>query len=186
MAKLEDDELGAHVSRLRASAGITLEDVAQAMSDRGYGWTQSTAWKIEHGQRSLKANEVPALVEVLDVGAVDLLTVPTSRAQRASDAAGEVVEAAETLAEAVRALVSARYGWVLLSDEDREAMEQYSSEANSRLRKRSEDDGDLPSATAVVDAMTVKNVVEDTAKLMANQFNAGTGGHRKPETFLNL
>lgn len=65
-------------------------------------------------------------------------------------------------------------------------MEQHNSEAASHLRKRSGDDGDLPSATAVVDAMTVKNVVEDTAQLMANQFNAGTGGHRKPETFLNL
>ena len=186
MAKLEDDELGAHVSRLRASAGITLEDVAQAMSDRGYGWTQSTAWKIEHGQRALKANEVPALVEVLDVGAVDLLTVPTSRAQHASHVASEVAGAAETLAEAVRALVRTRYEWLLLSDEDREAMEQHNSEAASRLRKRSGDDGDLPSATAVVDAMTVKNVVEETAEWLASQFNATTGGHRKPETFLNL
>ena len=65
-------------------------------------------------------------------------------------------------------------------------MEQHNSEAASRLRKRSGDDGDLPSATAVVDAMTVKNVVEETAEWLASQFNATTGGHRKPETFLNL
>ena len=160
--------------------------LSKTLHRRCYGWTQSTAWKIEHGQRALKANEVPALVEVLDVGAVDLLTVPTSRAQHASHVASEVAGAAEALAEAVRALVSARHEWLLLSDEDREAMEQHNSEAASHLRKRSGDDGDLPSATAVVDAMTVKNVVEDTAQLMANQSNAGTGGHRKPETFLNL
>ena len=65
-------------------------------------------------------------------------------------------------------------------------MEQHNSEADSCLRKRSRDDGDLPSATAIVDAMTVKNVVEETAELLASTFNAVTGGHRKSETVLNL
>ena len=65
-------------------------------------------------------------------------------------------------------------------------MEQHNSEAASCLRKGSRDDGDPPSATAIVDAMTVKNVVEETAEWLASKFNAATGGHRKPETVLNL
>jgi len=160
---MEDAELGAHLARIRADAGITLEEVAKRMAERGYAWQQSTAWKIEHGQRALKAHEVLALSDILEVTVFELLNAPSTRAQAVAEHAQDVMTAGDRLQEAVRAMNGARIGWNSLDDEDRALMAEFA---------------ERPEQTAVnlIDAMTIDRIVRSEARQIARALNA-----RRPE-----
>ena len=67
MEYVTDEVLGLIVKTLREDQDMTQRDVAQQM-----GWIIATVSRVEGGQRSLKASELPALADVLGVRIQDL------------------------------------------------------------------------------------------------------------------
>ena len=115
-----DQNIAAGVRAYREAAGVSQEELAQRMSDRGFGFSQATVWKIESGQRPVKASELVALASSLDVlSPMDLTSEPGTaghRAQmrqavtRAYDAYGTLKAAAADYIEAqYEVLVAARH-----------------------------------------------------------------------------
>lgn len=62
-----DHNVATNVRALRERNGVSQEELAQRMSERGFGFSQATIWKIESGQRPVKISEAVALSEALDL-----------------------------------------------------------------------------------------------------------------------
>ena len=69
-----DQNIAANLRTYREAGNISQEELAQRMSDRGFGFSQATIWKIESGQRPVRASELVALADSLDVLSVISLT----------------------------------------------------------------------------------------------------------------
>jgi transcriptional regulator with XRE-family HTH domain len=105
-----DKNIAANVRAYREAGNLSQEELAQRMADRGFGFTQATIWKIESGQRPLKASELLALADAL--GGVQLpptdLTVNPDFARH--DA--RLSEAHRAAAAAYRSLKQAATGYL--------------------------------------------------------------------------
>src|SRR3954451_2326145 len=62
-----DQNIAANLRAYREARGISQEELAQRMADRGFGFGQATVWKIESGQRPVRASELIALTDSLEV-----------------------------------------------------------------------------------------------------------------------
>jgi transcriptional regulator with XRE-family HTH domain len=60
-----DKRVGSNVRRLREAAGITQVELAQAMTERGWQWHQSTVARVESGRQSVRFAEAEDLVQIL-------------------------------------------------------------------------------------------------------------------------
>lgn len=60
-----DRNVAANLRHFREQAGLSQDELAQRMTERGFGFTQATIWKIESGQRVVKISEVVALGDAL-------------------------------------------------------------------------------------------------------------------------
>jgi transcriptional regulator with XRE-family HTH domain len=60
-----DRNIAANMRAYREARGISQEDLAQQMADRGFGFSQATIWKIESAQRPVRASELIALADAL-------------------------------------------------------------------------------------------------------------------------
>lgn len=114
-----DQHIAANVRIYREEAGVSQEDLAQRMADRGFGFSQATVWKIESGQRPVRASELVALADALEIKPAISLThepddarheVRLQRANRyAHDAYGTLKAAAADYLEAqIHVLFAAR------------------------------------------------------------------------------
>jgi transcriptional regulator with XRE-family HTH domain len=101
-----DQNIAASVRACREAGSVSQEELAQRMSDRGFGFSQATVWKIESGQRPVKASELVALADALDVlTPMDLTSEPgiarhAAELQQAHGAAYEAYQALKTAAAA--------------------------------------------------------------------------------------
>jgi transcriptional regulator with XRE-family HTH domain len=106
-----DQNIAASVRAYREAAGISQEELAQRMSDRGFGFSQATIWKIESGQRPVKASELAALADSLDVlTPMDLTSEPGIAGHEAllGQLNGKAFDAYETLKKAAAAYIEAQ------------------------------------------------------------------------------
>ena len=62
-----DRNISANLRMYREAGNISQEELAQRMTDRGFGFSQATIWKIENGQRPVKASELVALADSLEI-----------------------------------------------------------------------------------------------------------------------
>jgi transcriptional regulator with XRE-family HTH domain len=69
-----DQNIAANLRIYREAGGVSQEELAQRMTDRGLGFSQATIWKIESGQRPVKVNELVALADSLQILAPMSLT----------------------------------------------------------------------------------------------------------------
>jgi transcriptional regulator with XRE-family HTH domain len=69
-----DRNVATNVREYRDRCSLSQEDLAQQMSDRGFGFSQATIWKIESGQRPVKLSEAVALAEILQLRNCAFLT----------------------------------------------------------------------------------------------------------------
>jgi transcriptional regulator with XRE-family HTH domain len=60
-----DQNIAANVRAYREAGGISQEELAQRMTDFGFGFSQATIWKIESGQRPVRASELIALADAI-------------------------------------------------------------------------------------------------------------------------
>jgi transcriptional regulator with XRE-family HTH domain len=69
-----DSRLGMNVRRLRDKKGMTQAALAEAMTERGWQWHQSTVARVESGQQSVRFAEAEALIQILGT-TLDMLTL---------------------------------------------------------------------------------------------------------------
>jgi transcriptional regulator with XRE-family HTH domain len=69
-----DQNIAANLRTYREAGSISQEELAQRMADRGFGFSQATIWKIETGQRPVRASELIALAHSLGVMSATSLT----------------------------------------------------------------------------------------------------------------
>lgn len=66
--------LGKLLRSVRESRGRSQQDVARAMSARGFSWLQTTVAKTEAGQRPFRVNEFISLCAVLGMDASEVIS----------------------------------------------------------------------------------------------------------------
>lgn len=64
LAEVEQN-FATNVREYREQLGLSQEDLAQRMAERGFGFTQATVWKIEQGKRAVRIAEAVALMDAL-------------------------------------------------------------------------------------------------------------------------
>ena len=69
-----DDNIAANLRIYREAGNVSQEELAQRMADRGFGFSQATVWKIESGQRPVRASELVALADSLGIMSPTSLT----------------------------------------------------------------------------------------------------------------
>jgi transcriptional regulator with XRE-family HTH domain len=62
-----DKNFAANLREYRESRGMSQEELAQRMTERGFGFSQATIWKIEQGKRPVKISEAAALADAIDL-----------------------------------------------------------------------------------------------------------------------
>lgn len=95
------DEAFAHLFRTeRAESGLSQEDVAKAMSARGYDFHQQTVYKIESGKRRVSVGEAVALADSINVHVNALLWKPEETFSLAEELRDQVAGLVDELDEA--------------------------------------------------------------------------------------
>jgi transcriptional regulator with XRE-family HTH domain len=110
-----DQNIAASVRAYREAARVSQEELAQRMSDRGFGFSQATVWKIERGQRPVKASELLALADSLGaLSPLDLTSEPgvAGHAAQLQQAHRNAYEAHEVLKKAAAAYIEAQFDLV--------------------------------------------------------------------------
>lgn len=64
LAEVEQN-FATNVREHREQSGLSQEELAQRMVERGFGFTQATVWKIEQGKRAVRIAEAVALMDAL-------------------------------------------------------------------------------------------------------------------------
>lgn len=60
-----DEHLATNLRRGRETRGLSQDELAHRMAERGFGFSQATIWKIEQGKRPVKISELVALADAL-------------------------------------------------------------------------------------------------------------------------
>lgn len=60
-----EQNFATNVREYREQLGLSQEELAQRMAERGFGFTQATVWKIEQGKRAVRIAEAVALMDAL-------------------------------------------------------------------------------------------------------------------------
>ncbi len=58
-------DIGSNLTRLREEQDLSMDELVVAMNERGYNWTKTTLYKLEHGERRLLAIETYDLLASL-------------------------------------------------------------------------------------------------------------------------
>jgi transcriptional regulator with XRE-family HTH domain len=74
MYRPTDEEIGRAVLAGRQKAGILQEELSERLAKMGLNWSRVTISKVERGERSVRATEIPAVAQALDMEVSDLFT----------------------------------------------------------------------------------------------------------------
>jgi transcriptional regulator with XRE-family HTH domain len=129
-----DANIAANVRAYREAAGMSQEELAQRMADRGFPFTQATVWKVERGQRPVRAGELIALGDLFErLRVTDLTGHPdatrhTIHLERTSADAAAAYDALKKAAAAyLNAQVQLNYAARLAHDAGHGVSELYTS-----------------------------------------------------------
>jgi transcriptional regulator with XRE-family HTH domain len=106
-----DQNIAANLRTYREAVSISQEELAQRMADLGFGFSQATIWKIESGQRPVRASELVALADSLGIMRATNLTDKPDIAKhevRLEQANRKAYRAYETLKKAARDYLDAQ------------------------------------------------------------------------------
>ena len=115
-----DQNIAANLRTYREAGNLSQEELAQRMADLGFGFSQATIWKIERGQRPVRASELVALADALGIMLATSLThepemtqhqVRLEQANRKAHRAYQTLKdaAADYLEAQVELVVAARF-----------------------------------------------------------------------------
>jgi transcriptional regulator with XRE-family HTH domain len=74
MYRPTDEEIGRAILAGRQKAGILQEELSERLAKMGLNWSRVTISKVERGERSVRATEIPAVAQALDMEVSDLFT----------------------------------------------------------------------------------------------------------------
>jgi transcriptional regulator with XRE-family HTH domain len=74
MYRPTDEEIGRAILAGRQKAGILQEELSERLAKLGLNWSRVTISKVERGERSVRATEIPAVAQALDMEVTDLFT----------------------------------------------------------------------------------------------------------------
>mgnify|MGYP001047801232 CR=1 FL=1 len=89
-----------NIKARREAIGMSQEHLAEAMTARGFGFTQATVWKVEGGQRGISLTEGIAIAEILGGGRQQLSLASLMRAPEVDQARQALESASAGLARA--------------------------------------------------------------------------------------
>ena len=119
-----DQNIAANLRTYREARSISQEELAQRMGDLGFGFSQATIWKIESGQRPVRASELVALADSLGVMAATSLTYKPDAARhqvQLEQANRKAHRAYETLKEAASGYLEAQFEVLVAAREAQDA-----------------------------------------------------------------
>jgi transcriptional regulator with XRE-family HTH domain len=119
-----DQNIAANLRTYRDAGNISQDELAQRMADRGFGFSQATVWKIESGQRPVRASELVALADSLGIMSPTSLTYKpdaTRHRVRLDQANRNAQHAYETLKEAAADYLEAQVVLVVAAREAQDA-----------------------------------------------------------------
>jgi transcriptional regulator with XRE-family HTH domain len=119
-----DQNIAANLRTYREAGGISQEELAQRMADRGFGFSQATIWKIESGQRPVRASELVALADSFGILLATSLTDKpemTRHEVRLEQARRKTGHAYETLKEAAAEYLDAQVELVVMARQAHDA-----------------------------------------------------------------
>jgi transcriptional regulator with XRE-family HTH domain len=162
-----DRHVAANLRYLREKAGLSQGELAQRMSDHGFGFTQATVWKIESGQRPVKLSEAVALSHALQLSPwINLVAEPeVTRHQADLTAASRRVSAAhDVLKEAAKAYLQEQ---INLSYSVRAAQD-----AGIAVNEVQTSWLDIPAERVVIEARVASDHEEEVLKQQDDTVNA--------------
>lgn len=74
MALLTDEGIGRAIQAGRQRLGILQSELSERLEIHGLVWSQATISKVERGDRPVRATEIPAVAQALDMAVSDLFT----------------------------------------------------------------------------------------------------------------
>ncbi|OJV28047.1 MAG: hypothetical protein BGO26_06195 [Actinobacteria bacterium 69-20] len=89
-----------NIKARREAIGMSQEHLAEAMTSRGFGFTQATVWKVESGQRGISLTEGIAIAEILGDSRDQLSLASLMRAPEIDQARQALESASVDLARA--------------------------------------------------------------------------------------
>jgi transcriptional regulator with XRE-family HTH domain len=101
-----DQNIAVNLRACREAGSVSQEELARRMAARGFGFRQATVWKIESGQRPVRASELVALADCLQLPSVMGLAgepgtaAHTARLRQAGRAARDAYQALKEAAAA--------------------------------------------------------------------------------------
>ena len=119
-----DDNIAANLRIYREAGNVSQEELAQRMADRGFGFSQATIWKIESGQRPVRASELVALADSLGILSPTSLTYKPDATRykvQLEQANRNAQHAYETLQEAAAGYLEAQVVLVVAAREAQDA-----------------------------------------------------------------
>ena len=119
-----DDNIAANLRIYREAGNVSQEELAQRMADRGFGFSQATIWKIESGQRPVRASELVALADSLGILSPTSLTYKPDATRykvQLDQANRNAQHAYETLREAAAGYLEAQVVLVVAAREAHDA-----------------------------------------------------------------
>lgn len=136
-----DAHLAANLRLWREARTLSQEELAGRMSERGFGFTQSTVWKIEQGRRPVKLAEAVALADALGLRRWNDLTAHPDHVRheaRVQSAHQRASQAYQALKDATAAYLWAQAEVAVAAHEAREAGEPVAELWTSWLREPAE------------------------------------------------
>lgn len=99
-----DQDVATNLRLWREAKKLSQDELAQRMTERGFGFSQATIWKIEQGKRPVKVSEAVALADALGLRSWNNLTADPdtvrhdAQVQTAHNRAGQAYQALKAAA----------------------------------------------------------------------------------------
>ncbi|MFI6031614.1 helix-turn-helix domain-containing protein [Amycolatopsis magusensis] len=162
-----DQNVATNLRAFRERGGVSQEELAQRMSERGFGFSQATIWKIESGQRPVKISEAVALSDALDLPSWINLTAEPDVTRHHADLTAAHRGAAQTYAvlkDAAVLYLRAQVDLSFIVRQARDAGVPVSQLYTSWL--------DIPAEKAVLEARVESAHEDDVQMRQAEEVNA--------------
>jgi transcriptional regulator with XRE-family HTH domain len=122
---LSDEQIGKNLARLRGD--MSQKELAAAMRERGFRWSQATVWSVEKGERPLRLSEAEEIAAIL--GTFSSYLAEDDDLAGVSEVLRVVADAHHALSEAIKAYDMARFMLAVRADDAADSISDSYAEA---------------------------------------------------------
>lgn len=134
-----DVVVGQNLAKLRGDR--TQQDIAEAMREAGYKWSQATVWSVEKGERPIRLSEAESLAGILKCS-IDRMLLPDQDAELVSRLwkyEHDLVIAEQALAQSVRDYEDRKWALKFVADEMAERMQEMADSMQPKIQRKMAD-----------------------------------------------